>query len=246
MIETKKIMELAKRKLDLDKKRDWSKGSKTYFDEIKKEIQEAEEENKKNNHAKLEDELGDIFWDYSNMLVNLEDEGKIRIKNVFLRAKRKYKERIIGIENNVPCVEIKKRQKESMQQEIKDNISTVQKREEQKKEYCTWECIRELIGQKLPEIKQKNYKNIYGIPRGGLVIATIISYKLSLPILMKKEDITNKTLIVDDICDSGKTLKEYKDKETFTIFYKKEAQIKPTYYSKIINQETWIVFPWEE
>ncbi len=63
---------------------------------------------------------------------------------------------------------------------------------------------------------------------------------------MNEKEITPKTLIVDDICDSGKTLRKYKENDTFTIFYKKESQITPKYYSKIINQETWIVFPWEE
>lgn len=127
-----------------------------------------------------------------------------------------------------------------------DQISKVHKKEEQKKEYYTWKDIEQLTKQKIPELNTKKYENIYGIPRGGLVIATIISYALNKPLITNKQEITKNTLIVDDICDSGKTLEEYKDNDTYTIFYKKEAKIKPTYYTKITNQETWIVFPWEE
>ena len=245
MKETKKIIEIAKRKLEIDKKNNWSKGSETYFDEIRKEIKETEDENKENNHVKLEDELGDIFWDYANILVNLEEEGKIKLERVFERAQKKYEERISGIENNTPWNEIKKKQKEDIQKEI-DNISQVRIREDQKKEHYTWDEIESTIDEMLLKINKDKYKNIYGIPRGGLIIATILCYKLNLPIIMNKEEITKQTLIVDDICDSGKTLKEYEEQDTYTLFYKENTQIKPTHHSKTVNQETWIVFPWEE
>ena len=118
MNETNKIIEIARRKLEIDKKREWSSGSKTYFEELRKEIQEAEEENKQNNNVKLEDELGDIFWDYANLLVNLEEEGKINLQRVFERAHKKYDERVSGIENNKSWDEIKKKQKYEIQKEI--------------------------------------------------------------------------------------------------------------------------------
>ena len=127
-----------------------------------------------------------------------------------------------------------------------DDVSKVQIREDQKKHYYSWQQIEQLIKEKLPEIKKENYENIYGIPRGGLIIATILCYQLNLPIVMDKKEITQKTLIVDDICDSGETLKEFSQRDTFTVFHKREAQTTPKYYSKLINQETWIVFPWEE
>ena len=134
MEELKKLIKISKRKLEIDKSKDtnerWSKGSEIYFEELRKEIQEAQEENKENNHVKLEDELGDVLWDYINLLVNLEEEKKIMSDNVFQRATKKYEERITAIENNVLWNEIKKKQKEQIKKEIKDNISKVNKREE--------------------------------------------------------------------------------------------------------------------
>ena len=133
----RELIKIARRKLEIDKNKNenerWSEGSETYFEEMQKEIQEAQEENKEKNHIKLEDELGDILWDYANLLVNLEHEQKINLNNVFQRAVKKYEERIKGIENNVPWSEIKKKQKEEIKKEINDDISNVQIRENQKK-----------------------------------------------------------------------------------------------------------------
>jgi NTP pyrophosphatase (non-canonical NTP hydrolase) len=55
-------------------KHDFYKGSQTYFEEIHKEINEAEAENKINNKIYLEYELGDIFWDYMCLLQSLKAE----------------------------------------------------------------------------------------------------------------------------------------------------------------------------
>ncbi|MFP4567616.1 MAG: MazG nucleotide pyrophosphohydrolase domain-containing protein [Candidatus Woesearchaeota archaeon] len=244
MNEIKKIIELAKRKLLIDKKSDWSKGSTTYFNELKKEIQETEDENKTNNHVKLEDELGDILWDYLNVLVNLENEEKIKIERVFERSEKKYTERINGIENKTLWAEIKKKQKQEIQKEIQDNISTVHKRSDQEKEHYTWRDIINYVDQILSKLNK--YENIFGIPRGGIIIATILSYKLNKPLLLNEKEITKQTLIVDDICDSGQTLSKYSDNDSYTIFYKKDSKTKPTHHSKIIGQKTWIVFPWDE
>jgi hypothetical protein len=42
-----------------------------------------------------------------------------------------------------------------------DDVSKVHKRLEQKKEHYTWIDIEQLTKQKIPEIKIKNYENIY-------------------------------------------------------------------------------------
>lgn len=113
----KQILMLAKRKAEIDKTRNWSRGSETFFEEIKKEIEEAEIEAKNQKQIFLEDELGDIFWDYMNLLVNLENEKKINLEKVFERSAKKYTQRINAIENNVSWEEIKKIQKEELKNE---------------------------------------------------------------------------------------------------------------------------------
>ena len=57
---------------------------------------------------------------------------------------------------------------------------------------------------------------IYGLPRGGLPIAVSLSHKLKLPLLMNYADrklVTDKKiLVVDDIADTGNTLKDFQNK----------------------------------
>ena len=56
----------------------------------------------------------------------------------------------------------------------------------------------------------KKFKSIFGIPRGGLVLAVKLSHLLDIPLVLNREDITGHTLIVDDIADSGGTLERLK------------------------------------
>ena len=58
-------------------------------------------------------------------------------------------------------------------------------------------------------------------------------------------------LIIDDIADSGNTLKLWK--KTFptnsfaTIHYKETSEVKPDIFSKKIPEDYgWIVYPWEK
>jgi NTP pyrophosphatase (non-canonical NTP hydrolase) len=108
------IIKIAKIKNNYDQNGSWLKGSKTFFEEIKKEIIEAEQENKPNRKIYLEDELGDIFWDYIHLLINLQNENKIKLENVFKRCNKKFSERTNAILNNINWSEIKKKQKQEL------------------------------------------------------------------------------------------------------------------------------------
>ena len=54
--------------------------------------------------------------------------------------------------------------------------------------------------------KGQNFQNVYGIPRGGLIIAVMLSHLLDIPIVLSKKDVTKRSLIVDDIIDKGGTM----------------------------------------
>ena len=92
---------------------------------------------------------------------------------------------------------------------------------------------------------------VFGIPRGGLVLAVMISHKMNIPLLMSP---TEGCLIVDDICDSGESLVHYvkntsspnKPKYyTATMYYKdNELGIVPFIYD-CIKGDDWIIFCWE-
>lgn len=115
-----KILELRKvsrLKLERDLKGTWSQGSKTYFNAIYDELLEVKAEINNNRQCFLEDELGDILWDYMCLLQHLENENKINFDNVFHRAVEKYSERIHGINRGEEWDDIKIRQKEKITKE---------------------------------------------------------------------------------------------------------------------------------
>jgi len=106
-----KLLNIAKRKTCFDKNNTWSNGSATYLAGIKDEVDEVIEEIPKSRQCYLEEELGDILWDYLNVLTALEEEADIDIKAVLSRACRKYEERMSGIESGDNWQDIKELQK---------------------------------------------------------------------------------------------------------------------------------------
>jgi len=113
------------------------------------------------------------------------------------------------------------------------------------KVYLTWKEIDTLVTilkhkvlDKLPEID-----SVTGIARGGLIPAVMLSHKLGVPYT---QAVGPNTLVVDDICDSGVTLKDAPGVYTATLHYKSSAISKPNAYaSLLLNENQWLVYPWE-
>ena len=123
--------------------------------------------------------------------------------------------------------------------------------------------------------KKYNFTHIIGIARGGLVPAAIMSYELDLPLItcsvssytenekgkLKINDDLNLSkfskdsnlLVVDDICDSGETIKYITNNltlggvkhKTACIFTKEKHKELLDHYGIVISDNMWIVFPWE-
>ncbi|RCS73547.1 MazG nucleotide pyrophosphohydrolase domain-containing protein [Vibrio casei] len=115
------LLGIAKRKAKFDESNTWSNGSETYLSEIKNEVDEVIEEIPKSRKCYLEDELGDVLWDYLNILVALEKEANIDSEAVLKRACEKYEERMSGIENGQKWFDIKEKQKIALENEHKSN-----------------------------------------------------------------------------------------------------------------------------
>ena len=92
-------------------------------------------------------------------------------------------------------------------------------------------------------------RNIYGIPRGGLVLAVKLSHLLDVPILINVSRIGPETLIVDDIIDTGVTLKRVVGKRkhfaTAVLWWNPSSEYIPTVHSNKKEKGRWVVFPWE-
>tara|TARA_R110000782_G_scaffold230929_1_gene317191 strand:+ start:310 stop:690 length:381 start_codon:yes stop_codon:yes gene_type:complete len=112
-----------------------------------------------------------------------------------------------------------------------------------KKRYISWEEVETLVNILHDNILESgiNLIQIYGIPRGGLIPAVMLSHKMDIPI-------TNNyfnNLVIDDICDSGETLKPFKS-PTAVLHYKPHTSIiEPTFYACKFESDDWIVYPWE-
>ena len=85
--------------------------------------------------------------------------------------------------------------------------------------------------------------SIYGIPRGGLIPAVMLSHKTELPLV---QTIGKNTLVVDDICDSGVTLDKSPGQFTAVLFHKPHTSIfTPNIWAKEHTGTEWLLFPWE-
>lgn len=120
--------------------------------------------------------------------------------------------------------------------------------------------------------QNRHYDYIIGIVRGGLIAATSISYKLNIPLVtvtvqtrdlsvcdigdtMRLTNVYN-CLVVDDIVDSGSTMKILLDKwdrggiHTACLVYNEgQRDIVPTYYHEKINKQidpAWVTFWWDK
>lgn len=117
------------------------------------------------------------------------------------------------------------------------------------KEYYTWIQFDEDC-QKIKDWAQAfNFKNIFGIPRGGLVVGVRLSHLLNIPMVFEVKDITEATLVIDDINDSGKTLQALQLKignlqlMTATLFSERKSIFTPAFFCR--EKTKWVVFPWE-
>lgn len=105
-----------------------------------------------------------------------------------------------------------------------------------------WDEVESYVSKVAQYCVPRHFSGVYGIPRGGLVLATMVSYKTGLPMLMSP---VGRCLIIDDIADSGKTLLHYKEKgyAITTMCYKETSMVEPDMYHR--KTEEWVVFPWE-
>jgi hypoxanthine phosphoribosyltransferase len=109
--------------------------------------------------------------------------------------------------------------------------------------YLSWDDINILVEDLCQTILSSGAQitSVTGIQRGGLIPAVMISHKLNIPYVSR---INKDTLVVDDICDTGETLKSSIALYTATLHYKPTASYTPDFYAKETGTE-WLVYPWE-
>jgi xanthine phosphoribosyltransferase len=117
----------------------------------------------------------------------------------------------------------------------------------------TWDDFEEAILAGSHSLKAQPFmlacKAIYGIPRGGLVVAVALSHQLQLPLVLTPGP---GCLIVDDVLETGATMLELLSelgtdaaKVAAWVWISKNAQMNEGYH-RFVEPHTWVVFPWED
>jgi len=119
------------------------------------------------------------------------------------------------------------------------------------KVFYNWEDIEGRVNDLCQRLKHESFEAVYGVPRGGLIIAVLVSHNLGIPLITSLRDMYGKKfLVVDDIADTGRTLEKLKklevcDKVTFaTLDYHKQSSVVPDCWISE-KGDRWIVYPWE-
>ena len=110
--------------------------------------------------------------------------------------------------------------------------------------YFTWSEFDASVEHIANKCKLLEFSGIYGVPRGGLCLAVALSHKLKIKLI--SEPIKN-SLIVDDVYETGTTLKKFKELEG-TMFFVLFSKVKTLWCNTVFISEKseWIVFPWED
>lgn len=116
------------------------------------------------------------------------------------------------------------------------------------KRYYTWSEFDADVRKIAEWARPFNFKSVYGVPRGGLIVAVAISHLLDILLVMSHDDITRDTLVVDDIVDKGDTMKRLLVTvsgkiKVASIFFHEDSCYRPHFFAQ--EKKDWVVFPWE-
>jgi hypoxanthine phosphoribosyltransferase len=111
--------------------------------------------------------------------------------------------------------------------------------------YLSWDDVNNLVDKLCEKIitELPNIDSIYGIKRGGMIPAVMISHKLGLP---WSDVMLPNTLVIDDIADTGTTLKKTVGCYTAVLHYKPHTSCYiPNLWAYVHEGDEWILYPWE-
>lgn len=125
---------------------------------------------------------------------------------------------------------------------------------EKNKIYLSWKWVDEQINTIGDKLENVDIEFVSGIPRGGLIPAVMMSHVFGIKYIsyssakMLPKDLRNKTVVVDDIADTGVTLKEADEIGfiTATLSMRSTSLTAPRYFGEFITGNEWLVFPWEK
>ena len=120
------------------------------------------------------------------------------------------------------------------------------------RKFYTWENFEEDVEEIVKTLKRKRVevKQIFAVPKGGLVLGVKLANMFEVPLILKLDDISmpDGLIVVDDISDTGETLSNLPifGCYTVTLTIKKNTKYIPDIYVREYEKNEWVVFPWED
>ncbi|MBI2639527.1 MAG: hypothetical protein HYW90_01390 [Candidatus Sungbacteria bacterium] len=147
------------------------------------------------------------------------------------------------------------------------------------KTFYSWEqFLSDMEKRVIPALNanRSEFTGVMGLPRGGLMMAVIISHQLGIPLILwgspdpmvqsliggstrgakyehkmtqyvSSHPLDRRILVADDVADTGKRLASHRGNPIVTLFYHRSSIIEPTWW---FNEKTensgFIIFPWEK
>lgn len=86
-------------------------------------------------------------------------------------------------------------------------------------------------------------EKVYGVPQGGAPVAVMAAERAGWHLVDRPDEIDDRTLVVDDLVDTGRTLAAYQAHERDTLYRKPYSP--PDLAPDATLVDTWLAFPWE-
>ena len=121
------------------------------------------------------------------------------------------------------------------------------------KYFLSWKWVDEQLNNIGDRLEGVEVEFVSGIPRGGLIPAVMMSHAFGFKYIsytsakLLPTELRKKTLVIDDIADTGHTLKEALELKfiTSTLAMRVGSVATPRLYGELITDQRWLVFPWE-
>ena len=116
------------------------------------------------------------------------------------------------------------------------------------KEFISHKQYQEDIALLVEQIQRQggSYDVVYGVPRGGYFPAIEVGKALNIPVTTDYVNAKGNILVVDDLADSGNTLKAFSQYDTAAVYIKKRSHFTPTFFGRVVGNDQWLVFPDEK
>jgi len=107
----------------------------------------------------------------------------------------------------------------------------------------SWADFDRALETALTRFESSRFSGVYGVPRGGLVLAVCLSHRLGIPLLEQPQA---GCLVVDDIYETGQTVEPFRERSDITTVVW-ISKVPPLWWQALEVQpgHEWVLFPWE-